>query len=64
MNLDTLVTNEFLAARFTEQDALLDRLFAELNTKLDNNHRTMVWTQAVILTAVLFPYLERLLAIG
>ena len=72
VNLDALVSKDFLAARFTELGALLDRRFAELdalfdrrfakqNAKLDSNHRTVVWTQAVTLTAVLFPYLEPLL---
>lgn len=64
VNLDALVTKDFLAARFTEQNASIDIHFAEQNAKIDSNHRIFVWTQAVIMAAVLIPYLERLLALG
>jgi len=53
VNLYALVTKDYLAARFAEQ-----------NTKIDSNHRIFVWTQAVIMAAVIFPLLERWLAFG
>ena len=53
VNLDALVTKDYLAARFAEQ-----------NAKIDNNHRIFVWTQAVIMAAVILPLLERWLAFG
>ena len=53
VNLDALVTKDYLAARFAEQ-----------NTKINSNHRIFVWTQAVIMAAVILPLLERWLAFG
>lgn len=86
VNLDALVTKDFLAARFAEQNASIDTRFAEQNAsidmrfselnasidtrlarqdaKIDSNHRIFIWTQAIIMAAVLIPYLERLLALG
>ena len=86
VNLDALVTKDFLAARFAEQNASIDTRFAEQNAsidtrfieqsasidtrfaqqnaKIDSNHRIFVWTQAIIMAAVILPYLERLLALG
>jgi len=86
VNLDALVTKDFLAARFAEQGASIDTRFAEHNAsidtrfaeqnasietrfaeqngKIDTNHRIFIWTQAVIMAAVILPYLERLLALG
>ena len=59
LNLESLVTKDFLAARFAEQNTR----FAQLEGKIDSNHRVFVWTQAIIVAAVLLPYLERLLAL-
>jgi len=75
VNLDALVTKDFLAARFAEQGASIDTRFAEQNAsidirfaeqnaKIDANHRIFVWTQAIIMAAVIFPYWERLPALG
>ena len=64
VNLDALVTKDYLAARFAEQNASIDTRFAEQNAKIDSNHRIFVWTQAVIMAAVILPLLERLLAFG
>ena len=78
VNLESLVTKDFLAARFaeqnarfdtrfSEQDARIDTRFAQLEAKLegkiDSNHRVFVWTQAIVVAAVLLPYLERLSAL-
>ena len=59
VNLESLVTKDFLAARFAEQNIR----FAQLEGKIDSKHRVFVWTQAIIVAAVLLPYLERLLAL-
>lgn len=71
VNLDALVTKDFLAARFAEQNASIDTRFAEQNAKfaeqnakIDSNHRIFVWTQAIIMAAVILPYLEKILAFG
>ena len=70
VNLESLVTKDFLAARFAEQKAYIDTRFAEVDTrfaqmdaKIDSHFRFFVWSQAIITTAVLLPYLERLLAL-
>ena len=63
VNLETLVTKEFLAARFAEQDARIDARFARLEARIDGNFRIFTWTQAIIMAAVIVPYLERLMAI-
>lgn len=63
VNLESLVTKDFLEARFAEQGARIDIHFAELEGKIDSNHRVFVWTQAIIVAAVLLPYLERLTAL-
>lgn len=74
VNLESLVTKDYLAARFAEQKAYIDTRFAEqdmrwekrfvqLESKVDSNHRVFVWTQAIIMAAVILPYLERLMAL-
>ena len=63
VNLESLVTKDFLAARFAEQNARIDTRFSELEAKVDSNHRVFVWTQAIIMAAVILPYLERLMAL-
>lgn len=85
VNLETLVTKDFLAARFAEQKAYIDTRFAEhkacidtrlaeqdarwekrwahLEAKGDSNQRVFVWTQAIIMAAVILPYLEKLMAL-
>ena len=82
VNLESLVTKEYLesrlTAKFAEQDARIDTRFAEQNArvdtrfaqleaklegKIDSNHRVFVWTQAIVVAAVLLPYLERLIAL-
>ncbi|MDA1372201.1 MAG: DUF1640 domain-containing protein [Proteobacteria bacterium] len=59
VNLESLVTKEFLAARFAEQKAYLDTRFAEV----ENKFRFLSWTQAIVIAAVIIPYLERLAAL-
>ncbi len=74
VNLESLVTKEFLAARFAEHDARIDTRFveqkaymdvrfSELGTKFDGKFRFLSWTQAIVLAAVIIPYLERLAAL-
>lgn len=57
MNLETLVTKDFLESR-------LDVRFAEMNAKVDANHRVFLWTQAIIMAAVVIPFLQNLLVIA
>ncbi len=53
VNLDSLVTKDYMAARFAEQ-----------NARIDSNFRIFVWTQAIIMATVIVPYLERMAALG
>ena len=85
VNLESLVTKDYLAARFAEQkayidtrfaeqnayidkrfaeqNAYIDRRFAEQDAKIDGNHRVFMVTQAIVMAAVILPYLERLMAL-
>ena len=60
VNLEALVPKEHLNPRFAEQQAYTDTRFAEQGARIDWVIRYFGWTQAVILTAVIFPYLQRL----
>ena len=77
VNLESLVTKDYFESRlearfaqqnaridtrFAEQDARIDTRFAELEAKVDSNNRVFIWTQAIIMAAVIIPYLERLMA--
>ena len=96
VNLDQLVTKDYfegrMTARFSEQDARIDKLFAEQGARfekrfaeqdakfekrfaeqraymdvkfaeIDAKFRFFGWTQAVIVAAVIIPYIERLIAL-
>ena len=63
VNLESLVTKDYLFARFTEQQAYMDKRFAEQDTKIDGNFRIFLWTQAIVMAGVILPYLERLMAL-
>jgi hypothetical protein len=95
VNLESLVTKEYLesrlTAKFAEQDARIDTRFAEQDARIDtrfaeqdaridtrfaeqkafmdsafahidSRFRFHSWTQAIIVAAVIMPYLERLAA--
>jgi hypothetical protein len=67
VNLDNLLSKDYLAVRFAQQDARFEvrfnRLEARLGAKIDASQRAFVWTQASVMTAVVLPWLERLLAL-
>ena len=50
VNLDALVTKDYLAARFAEQ-----------NARVDANFRILLWMIGIVQALVIMPYLERLL---
>ena len=52
VNMENLVTKDYLDARFAEQ-----------NARIDANFRIFLWTQAIVMAAVIIPYLERMLAL-
>lgn len=61
VNLDALVTKDYLAARFAEQSASIDTRFAEQNARVDANFRILLWMIGIVQALVIMPYLERLL---
>ncbi|MEQ8953418.1 MAG: hypothetical protein RL120_04730 [Gammaproteobacteria bacterium] len=78
VNLESLVTKDYLAARFAEQNTGIDKRFIELKAeidtrfaqlesklegKIDSNQRVFAITQTIVIAAVVLPYLERLLAL-
>ncbi len=74
VNLDALVTKDFLAARFAEQNASIDTRFAEHSASIDTrfaelradfNAKLKVQTvmHGIVMAAVVFPLLERLAAL-
>lgn len=78
MNLETLVTKEDfksgldarfaeqksgIDARFSEQKSYIDTRFNELSSRIDGNFRIQNWINAIIVTGVILPYVERALAL-
>ncbi len=53
----------YMDTRFAEQNASIDTRFAELSARVDGNFRVQNWILAIIVAAVLLPYLERMLAL-
>jgi tRNA isopentenyl-2-thiomethyl-A-37 hydroxylase MiaE len=53
----------YMDTRFAEQSASIDTRFAELSARVDGNFRVQNWILAIIVAAVLLPYLERILAL-
>jgi len=49
--------------RFAEQNIVWEKRFAQLEAKVDSNQRIFTWTQAIVVAAVILPYLERLMAL-
>jgi len=52
-----------LDTSLAEQRADMNARFAEQDAKIDSNHRVFVWTQAVVMAAVILPYIERLMSL-
>ena len=74
VNLESLLSKEYLesrlTAKFSEQDARIDMRFADQKAfmdthfaQIDSKFRFHSWTQAIIVAAVVMPYLERLAAL-
>ena len=68
VNLDALVTKDYLAVRFAEQKSYMDTRFEQVNTrfaeqdaKIDANFRILAWMIGIVQAFVILPYLERFL---
>jgi hypothetical protein len=59
VNLEELVTKDYLAARFAEHQAYFDTRFAEQ----DANFKILYWMMGVVITLSIAPYLERLMSL-
>ena len=53
----------YMDRRFAAQQTYMDKRFSEQDAKIDANHRVFVWSQAVIMAAVLVPYLQKMMAL-
>lgn len=63
VNLEALVTKEYLAAQLTEQDARYDARFAEVIAKMEANFTVLRWMVGVVLAAIIIPYIQQLIVI-
>ena len=70
VNLESLVTKDYLAAQMAEQRAYMDTRFAEIDSRFDSlraefdsKFRTLYVMFSIMMGAVILPYLERLLAL-
>lgn len=67
MTREDILTKDYfesrLDAHMAAQKAHIDKLFDEHNAKLDHNFRFMIITQFIIIAAVVWPYVERLMSL-
>ena len=62
VNLQELVTKEYLAVQFAEQNAAIEARFARQDAKIDTNFTVLRWMVGIVLAAIVIPYLQQLLA--
>ncbi len=55
--------NTYIDKRFAEQQVYMDKRFSEQDARIDANHRVFVWSQAIIMAAVLIPYFQKLMVL-
>jgi len=67
VNLEALVTKDYLAAQFAEQfaeqNASIEARFARQDVKIDSNFTVLRWMVGIILAAIVIPYLQQLLVV-
>lgn len=61
VNLETLVTKDYLAVQFAEQNASIDARFAKLEAKMDANFIVLRWMVGIVLAAIVIPQIQQLL---
>ncbi len=59
VNLEELVTKEYLTAEFAKERAYTDAQFAEIR----GNFRTLYWILTIVVAATVVPLLERLISL-
>ncbi len=69
LNMDALVTKDYLDARFAQQDARMDVRFAEHDARMDirfasmdGKFRLVMWILAVVMASTVIPAVHKLLA--
>ncbi len=70
MNLESLVTKDYLAARFAEQKAYMDTSFEQVNVRfavqdanINAHFRILLWMVGIVQALVILPYVERMLSL-
>lgn len=63
VNLEDLVTKDFLAVQLAAFESRMDARFAEMKAEFDSKFRTLYLMFSIIMVAVVLPYLERILAL-
>ena len=65
LNMDALVTKDYLDARFAEQGARMETRFAAMDTRfaeVDGKLRLLMWMLAAVMASTVIPAVHRLLA--
>lgn len=67
MDLEKLLIKKYsessLTVHFEDSRSYLNRRFAEQNAKLDRYHRVEITMRLITVAAVIYPYIERLMAL-
>lgn len=63
VNLEDLVTKDYLSAQLAVLESRMDTRFAEMKADFDSKFRTLYVMFSIIMAAVILPYLERILAL-
>ncbi len=58
LDMDALVTKDYLDAKFAEQDGRMDTRFAEMDWKF----RLLTWMLAAVIASTVIPAMHKLLA--
>ena len=65
LNMDALVTKDYLDARFSQQDARIDTRFGQVDTRfteVSGKFHLVMWMLAVVMASTDIPAVHRLLS--
>lgn len=60
VNLEALVSKDFLAARIAEQDATIEARFAQFEARMEANFRILRWMVGIVTAAVVIPLIQQI----
>lgn len=70
VNLEELVTKDYLTAEFAKERAYMDTRFAEQNAYIDkrfaevnSNLKVIYWMLGIVVATTVVPFLERLISL-